>query len=67
VSTENDSGDKGVITGIIDGRSLKLHVVSFILAGDCLMNGSLTDDARKLNATYTCPDGEHGTFDLARK
>lgn len=64
---DNDSGDKGVLTGTIDGNSLDLHLVSFVMGGDCSLKGNLIDAGRKLSAIYRCPDGEHGRFNLARK
>jgi TPR repeat protein len=63
----NATGDKGVVTGTIDGNALHLKLVSSKLEGECELEASLTGDLAKFSGVYSCSaDGEHGTMDLSR-
>lgn len=64
---KNDSGDRGIIKGKINGNSLDLNFVSFKFSEDCILKGTINSNRTKFEAIYNCPDGEQGKISLLRE
>ena len=64
---DETTGDEGTVQLNLEGNGLVGDIVSDKIGGMCRLSGSLTSGGSGLEATYSCPDGEHGTLSLRRK
>ena len=62
-----DDRRRGYCSTESQGNGLVGDIVSDKIGGMCRLSGSLTSGGSGLEATYSCPDGEHGTLSLRRK